>query len=51
MNINLFYNHIVSFVYRIHKDHISKHYNFEISWTKISDDEELVKKIDLKIHC
>ena len=27
------------------KSHISKHYNFEISWDKISNDEELVKKI------
>jgi hypothetical protein len=34
--------------YSIHKDHISKHYNFEISWNKISDDEELVKKIKNK---
>lgn len=31
--------------YSIHKDHISKHYQFEISWNKISDDEEFVKKI------
>lgn len=37
-----FYN---LYEYSVHKDHVSKNYNFEISWNKISDDEELVKKI------
>ncbi len=35
--------------YDIHKDHISKHYNFEISWDKISNDEELKLKKIMKL--